>query len=130
MKNIIIAVIIAVLVFGCVGAVAIGLKGFGTGNGTGDGNQILSAFAEEKQDEEPQGKEVIIKVEENRVYVGEEECTDIKDLTDKISKINSQGNDTEYIFEHEYAIKATYDEVRKTLMNLEETLGISINYGE
>jgi biopolymer transport protein ExbD len=128
MKNIIIIVVI-VLVLACAG-LTIGLGGFGTGNGSGEGNQVLNSFAEEKQDEEPQDKEVIIKVEENKIYVGEEECVDIEDLTDKISKINSQGKDTVYIFEHEYAIKATYDAVKETLMNLEETLGISIDYGE
>lgn len=128
MKNIIIIVVI-MLVLTCVG-LKFRLDGFGTGDGSGDGNQVLSAFAEENQDEEPQDKEVIIKVEENKIYIGEEECAGIEDLTDKISKISSQGKDTEYVFEHEYAIKATYDEVKETLMNLEETLGISINYRE
>ena len=128
MKNIIIIVVI-VLVLACVG-LTIGLGGFGTGDDSGDGNQVLSAFEEEKQDEEPQDKEVIIRVEENKIYVGEEECAGIEDLTDRISKISSQGKDTEYVFEHENAIKATYDEVKETLMNLEETLGISIDYGE
>jgi len=128
MKNII---IIVVIVLGLVGAgLTIGLGGFGTRDDSGDGNQVLSAFAEEKQNEEPQEKEVIIKVEENKIYVGEEECTGIEDLTDRISKISSQGKEVKYIFEHEYAIKATYDEVKKTLMNLEETLGISIDYRE
>lgn len=119
MKNVIIIFII-VLVLVCVG-LTIGLGGFGTGEGSGDGNQVLSTFVEEKQDKKTQDKEVIIKVEENKIYVGEEECTGIEDLTNRISKISSQGKDAEYIFEHEYAIKATYDEVKETLMNLEET---------
>lgn len=129
MKNaIIIGAIFLVLVAGV--GLKIGLGGFGTGDGSGDGNQVLSVSAEEKQDEEPQDKKVIIRVEENKIYIGEEECANIEDLTDRISKISSQGKDTEYIFEHEYAIKATYDEVKNTLMNLEETLGISIDYRE
>ena len=128
MKNIIIIVVI-VLALACVG-LRIGLGGFGTGDGSGDGNQVLSAFAEEKQREEPEDNSVIIKVEENKIYVGYEECADIEDMTDRISKISSQVKDTEYVFEHEYAIKATYDEVKKILMNLEETLGISIDYRE
>ncbi len=127
MKKII--VIVIVLVLACVG-LTIGLGRFGTGDGSGDGNQVLSALPEDKQDEERQDKEVIIKVEENKIYVSEEECTDVKDLTDKISKISSQRKDTKFVFEHEYAIKATYDDVKKTLMNLEETLGISIDYRE
>ena len=53
---------------------------------------------------------------------------DAEDLADKISKISSQQKETEYIFEHEHAIKATYDEVMQTLNNLEETLEIKIDY--
>lgn len=127
-KVIILGAIFLVLVAGV--GLRIGFGGFGTGDGSGDGNQVLSASAEEKQDEAPQDKKVIIRVEENKIYIGEEECANIEDLIDRISKINSQGTDTEYIFEHEYAIKATYDEVKKTLMDLEETLGISIDYRE
>lgn len=128
MKNVIIIVVI-VFVLGCIG-LTIGLSGFGTGDGSGDGNQVLSAFAEEKQDENPQDKEIIIKVEENKIYVGEEECAGIEDLTDRISEISSRGKDTKYVFEHECAIKATYDEVMQTLMDLEEAWGISIDYRE
>lgn len=125
----IIIVIVIVLIL-AVGGLTIGLGGFGTGDGSGDGNQVLNAIAEEKNEEEQQDKEVIIRVEENKIYVGEEECADVEDLTDRICKISSQGKDTKYVFEHEYAIKATYDEVKQTLINLEETLGISIDYGE
>lgn len=128
MKNIIIIVVI-VLALACVG-LTIGVGGFGTRDGSGDGNQILSTYAEEKQREEPENNTVIIKVEENKIYIGEEECADIEDMTDRISKISSQEKDTEYVFEHEYAIKATYDEVKETLKNLKETLGISIDYRE
>ena len=130
MKGIIIAVIV-VLVLVC-GGLTIGLGGFGAGNGSGsgDGNQILDNSVEEKKNDEPQDKEVVIKIEENKIYVGEEECADIEDLIDKISKINSKEKETKYIFEHEYAIKATYDEVKKTLLSLEENLEISIDYKE
>ena len=129
MKNIIGIVIVIVLILAC-SSLVIGLGGFGTGDGTGEGRQVLSASTKEKQEAKPQGKEVIIKVEENKIYIGEEECTSIEDLTDKISRINSQRETTEYVFKHEYAIKATYDEVKETLMNLEDTLGISIDYRE
>ena len=128
MKQIVIIVVI-VLVLACVG-LKFWFGGFGAGDGSGDGNQVLNTFVEEKQDEESQDKEVIIKVEENKIYVGEEECAGIEDLTDRISKISSREKDMEYVFEHEYAIKATYDEVKEALLNLEETLGISIDYRE
>ena len=106
-----------------------GVRGFGTGDGSGDGNQILDMSIEDKKDEVGRDNEIIIKVEENKIYIGEEECADIEDLTDKIIKISSQEN-TKYVFEHEYAIKATYDEVKQALINLEDTLEISIDYKE
>lgn len=126
-KIIIIVVIVAILL---AGGLTIRLGGFGTGNGSGDGNQVLSASTEEKKDEESQIEEVVIKVEENKIYWGEEECADVGDLIDRISKISSQNKNMKYVFEQEYAIKSTYDEVKKTLINLEETLGISIDYKE
>ena len=60
MKKIILIVI--VLLFVC-GGLTIGLSGFGTGDGSGEGNQDLNTLAEEKEDEEPQYKKVIINVE-------------------------------------------------------------------
>lgn len=128
-KLAIVIIVVIIVVFGL--GISIGKHGFGTGNGNGEGTQQLTVdVKEEHKEETPQSEEVIIKVEEDQMYVGEEECADLEDLSDKISKINSQDKDVKYIFEHEYAIKATYDEVKKTLLNLEETLGISIDYGE
>ena len=129
----IIGVIIGILVFFALvmGLISFGKHGFGTGDGSGEGTQELTVdVKEERQEEESQSKEVIIRVEEDQVYVDEEECADLEDLSDRISKINSQEKSVKYIFEHEYAIKATYDEVKKTLLNLEETLGITIDYKE
>ena len=127
-KVIIIVAIVAILASG----LAIGLKGCGTGDGNGDGNgdQALNAITEEKKDEESQNEEVIIKVEENKIYFGEEECADVDDLIDRINKVCSQKKDIQFVFEHEYAIKSKYDEVKRTLIDLEETWGISIDYQE
>jgi len=128
MKKIIMVVvmIVLILIFG----VTIGKVGFGTGNGSEEGNQVLDSLLEEKQAVAQQDQEVVIRIDEDKIYVGEEECTDIEDLKDRIIKINSQENVTQYVLEHEYAIKATYDEVIQTLFSLEETLGISIDYKE
>lgn len=104
------------------------LENEGLGDGSKEGNQVLVASETDKIDADSQNQEIIIRVEENKIYVGEEECDDAKDLADKISKISSQQKETEYIFEHEHAIKATYDEVMQTLNNLEETLEIKIDY--
>ncbi len=125
MKKVIIFVVI--LIFLACGVV-IGKRGFDLGDGSKEGNQVLVASETDKIDADSQNQEIIIRVEENKIYVGEEECDDAEDLADKISKISSQQKETEYIFEHEHAIKATYDEVMQTLNNLEETLEIKIDY--
>ena len=128
MGRIIIIVVVIVLILTC--GITFVLRGFGTGDGSGDGNQVINVHTEEKNDVELQDEDVIIKVEENKIYFEGEECADVEDLTDRISKISSQKKDMKYVFEHEYAIKSTYDEVKQTLINLEETLGISIDYRE
>lgn len=120
--------IVAILVCGLI--IILGRFRNGNGSGNGDGNQSLNILAGEAEEEELQDKEIIIKVEENKIYFGKEECTDVEDLTDRISKISSQEKDMKYVFEHEYAIKSTYDEVKQNLINLEETLEISIDYKE
>lgn len=124
MEKIIIIIVIVLILLA--GGLTIGLGGFGTG----DGNQVLNANTGEMNDEGSQSEEVIIKVEENKIYCGEKECADVEDLTDRISKISSQKKDIRFVFEHEYAIKSTYDEVKQTLINLEEIWGISIDYKE
>ena len=126
-------VIIGILIFIALvmGVISFGKHGFGTGDGSREGTQELTVdVKEDRKEKELQNENVIIKVEEDHVYVGEEECADLEDLSDKISKINSQKKNVKYIFEHEYAIKATYDDVKQTLLNLEETLGISVDYTE
>ncbi len=130
-----IVITIGLLVLG--GVIIVGLRGHGTGDGSGGGNQGTEVSSEEMKETEVQNEtevrdnNVIIRVEENQIYVGEEECVGVEELADKISKINSrQGKEARFVFEHEYAIKATYDEVKQTLIDLEETLGISIDYRE
>ena len=123
-KIIIIVVIVIVLIVG--GALAIGFVGFGARSGGRDGNVLMG----EKEDVETQTEEVIIKVEENKIYFRGEECVDVEDLIDRISKFSSQNKNMKYVFEYDYAIKSTYDEVKQALINLEDTLGISIDYKE
>lgn len=130
MSKIIIPVLIIVIILVLAGGLILGKGGFGTGDGSGDGNKVLNDITVEKKDEETQSEEVIIKVEENKIYFNDEECSNVEELTDRISKISSQKKDIRFVFEHEYAIKSTYDEVKQTLINLEETWGISIDYKE
>ena len=126
----IIGFVIVILAIGLIVFLLFKLGIIGFGNGSGNGNQILNLNTEENKDEETQNEEVIIKVEENKIYFGQEECADTDDLKDRINKIHSQNKDTKFIFEHENAIKSTYDEVKKILISLEETLEISVDYNE
>lgn len=128
MLKALIAIIVLVIVLA--GGIFIGKSGFGTGNGSGEGSQQLSIVEEDNNEELSENEEIVIAVEEEKIYVNGEECADIEDMTDKISTISSQNKDIKYVFEYEYAIKATYDEVREALVNLEETLGISVDYKE
>ncbi len=124
MLKLLVIFIIGVLLFG---GLKFGVGGFGTGNGKEAGQQAVASIDEEKE-KPPDQEEVIIRVEETKIYLGTEECADIEDLKNRITESATEGK--KYTFEHEYAIKKTYDEVKKTLAFLEETLKISINYKE
>lgn len=73
MKKVIIFVVI--LIFLACGVV-IGKRGFDLGDGSKEGNQVLVASETDKIDADSQNQEIIIRVEENKIYVGEEECDD------------------------------------------------------
>lgn len=123
MKKLILVVIVIIII--SAGLVCCHL-GSGEGSGNGEVGQIINELTEENESEELKNTKVIIKVEEDKIYVDGEECADIEELKDRIKKINSQKNDIKYVFEHEYAIKATYDEVKHTLDDLEKVLEINI----
>ena len=123
MKKLILVVIVIIII--SAGLVCCHL-GSGEGSGNGEAGQIINELTGENESEELKNTKVIIKVEEDKIYVDEEECADIEELKDRIKKINSQKNDIKYVFEHEYAIKATYDEVKHTLNDLEKVLEINI----
>lgn len=118
-------VIIIVMIISVVLLISVHIGG-GKGNGNGESSQVINELTEENKSEELKNTKVIIKVEEDKIYVDGEECADIEELKDRIKKINSQKNDIKYVFEHEYAIKATYDEVKHTLDDLEKVLEINI----
>lgn len=109
-----------------------GAKGIGFGGGNGIGIPAFNPIVETADDNTDKNDETvaIIKVEETNITVDGEKCANVEELKDKISKINAKGEVKKYIFEHEYAIKATYDEVKKALIDLEEALNLTIDYNE
>lgn len=130
-KILLVAVVIVVIVaVGC--GVKLGLKGLGTGGGSEEGTQsLLSNVAEKTENtKEDANHTVIVKVDESNIYINDELCENVEALKEKISEIDSKDKNVKFTFEHEYAIKATYDEVEKALVELEEILDININYNE
>ncbi len=120
----IIAAIILLLIIGSI----VGGKGFGIGDESGDVIQYKDAISELDTTEEDNDC-IIIKVEETTIWIGEEECQDIDTLENKIIEYHSSGIE-EYVVENNFAIKATYDDVKAILSELEDTLGIKVIYNE
>lgn len=73
---------------------------------------------------------IVIKVEDSSIWIEEENCATVEELKDIISKYQSEGNDKEYFFAHDQAIKSTYDEVKQALIDLEDTLEIKVQYND
>lgn len=120
-----IILIIGALVVGAI----LGVKGFGLGKGKGSGEGTQTTLSDTTNDKK-NDQVVIIKVKESNIYINDEQCTSVDVLKEKISAIDSKNKQATYKFEQEYAIKATYDEVKKTLSDLEEVLGIHVEYKE
>lgn len=99
---------------------------FGLGNGGGNSEAVSEAISEADTAED--SDYILIKVEESSIWIDDAECENIEALKDMISKYQSAGNTKEYLFEYDYAIKSTYDDVKKVLSDLEQTLGITVKY--
>lgn len=121
-------VIVAVLV----GVLFFGRKGFGTGDGSGEGTQNLEKEVSEADivQKQKDNDYILIKVEDNSILIEEKECATVEELKNIIIEYQAEGNEKEYFFEHDQAIKSTYDEVKKILIDLEETLEIKVQYND
>lgn len=109
-----------------------------SGNGDGNGGSgsdddkdtgIVTDDIFEKEDEEEKTS-ITIKIEENSIWIDDKECEDCEELREQISRLQSKGNVKVFEVEHDYAIKSTYDEVKDMLLDLEDTLGISVDYND
>lgn len=113
---IVIIVAIAAVVY-----IVMNWKGAGKGEGTGDETKSSVESTEEEK------TEIIIKIDEQNIFVDAEQCKDVAELAEKINKIQSGGNTKKYVLDDSNAIKSTADEVKATLQSLKESVGIDID---
>lgn len=96
-------------------------KGPGKGEGTGDETKSSVESTEEEK------TEIIIKIDEQNIFVDAEQCKDVAELTEKINTIQANGNTKKYVLDDSNAIKATADEVKAALQSLKDSVGINID---
>ena len=125
-KKLVMLVVVAVmalliLLFG-------GQFGFGPGRGLGFGDAVTSTdTTSEVQDAESStNKEITIKVVEDKIYYGDEELSGIEELRTRIIDDDAAG--AKFIFNAEYGIKSTMDEVQALLDELKQSIDIDITY--
>lgn len=103
--------------------------GFGKGEGEGTGKQEVQTEVSADTTETTEKKEdtILIKVDENTITVNGEQLADTEALKNKICELASKNKDYTYDYDASKAIKATSEEVRKALQDLEASLNIKIN---
>lgn len=70
---------------------------------------------------------VEVKVDNDKIFLDGKEIANANELKEKITEI---GDKKTYNFVHEGAIKATYDEVKSVLSELERALSIKVDYND
>lgn len=124
---IIILLIIAVLAllffnpFGWGGGGAFGLGGQGSDSSPNSNSSVVT-----DSDDKNAADTVIIKIENEDIYFDGARCTE----TELKEKIIALGTEKKYELEHSLAIKSVYDSVKAVLVELEDSLGITVNYNE
>ncbi|MBO4908447.1 MAG: hypothetical protein J5476_04105 [Lachnospiraceae bacterium] len=105
-----------------------GQFGFGPGRGFGFAESVTQTDTTEevREAETTEVKEIVIKVVEDKIYYGEVEVADIEELKAKISDDEAKG--CTFVFESEYGIKSTMDDVHALLEELEKSIGIQVEY--
>lgn len=113
----------AVVVLWQNGLIHIG-KEVGQGAGEG-GTSVASSVPESTASEE--STVVEIKIDKEKIFLDGKELASAEELKSKITEI---GDKKTYDFVHDTAIKATYDEVKAVLAELERALSIKVDYNE
>ena len=118
---IIIAIIILAILF-FKGGLGFG-NGLGFGSGTGESESVVSQIADSKT-AETDSSVIVIKVYEDTIFYDGEEVSDPDELKKLISDDAAEG--ATFTFEQEYGIKATLDEVKALLTELEKSIDIQV----
>lgn len=105
--------------------------GKGNGDGEGSGNAVVSNVTEGSQPGGESSKQEVmvveVKVDNDKIYLDGELLASAEELKSRITEIGSKKT---YDFVHETAIKATYDEVKAVLSDLERALSIKVDYND
>lgn len=117
------AVIIAVLII----FKPFGGDGFGLGGGNSGSVSDSDVSGSAPVSDSSESNIAVIRVDGNEIYFDGEKCDNTDALKDKIT---ATGTNKEYSVDHSAAIKATYDEVKQVLAELENALDIKVSYNE
>lgn len=96
------------------------------GQGAGEGGTSVVSSAPESTASEV-STVVEIKIDEEKIFLDGTEVASAEELKNKITEI---GDKKSYVLVHETAIKATYDDVKAVLAELERALSIKVDYNE
>lgn len=118
---ILIAIIILIILF-FNGGLGFG-NGLGFGSGTGESDSVVSQIVDSKT-AETDSNVIVIKVYEDKIYYNGETVSDMDELKALISEDAAKG--ATFTFEQEYGIKATLDEVKALLTELEKSIDIQV----
>ena len=129
MKKILGIVVLLVVVIGAAFVLRLCGFGLGLGNGGGDGAVASSKMEDIKEEQDDKGI-ILIKVDESTIYFDNEKCENVDDLKKKICKIQATNKEKKYVYNNEYAIKETDDQVKEALQSLKDTLEIIVDFNE
>ena len=118
---ILIAIIILIILF-FNGGLGFG-NGLGFGSGTGESDSVVSQIVDSKT-ADTDSNVIVIKVYEDKIYYNGETVSDMDELKALISEDAAEG--ATFTFEQEYGIKATLDEVKALLTELEKSIDIQV----
>lgn len=99
---------------------------FGLGGGNSSGNSSGDSSVVSDSSDTSAADTVIITIDNEDIYFDGEICNE----TALREKIIALGTDKNYELEHSRAIKSVYDSVKAILVDLEDALGITVNYNE
>lgn len=104
-----------------------GLLPGGSGGNSDSGPGSPSVSGNVSTPDSSESNIAVIRIDGNDIFLDGEQCENAAALKEKIIAL---GTKKDYSIDHSTAIKATYDEVKKVLAELENALDIKVNYNE